>query len=108
MLCRVKESKFFFIENKIDTLKSKRSELRLYCDLLMQQVHLVKTSASGEGSQNGKTTPDIAQLDEATSLLTATCDTFIHTLEDIMRLTQAESKKTQGQVQVLRSNSQDR
>ena len=26
------------------SLKTKKSELRLYCDLLMQQVHLVKVS----------------------------------------------------------------
>jgi pleckstrin family protein A (phosphoinositide binding specific) protein 8 len=26
------------------SLKTKKSELRLYCDLLMQQVHLVKAS----------------------------------------------------------------
>lgn len=31
-----------------DELKTKKSELRLYCDLLMQQVHVVKTSAISE------------------------------------------------------------
>lgn len=31
-----------------EALKSKKNELRLYCDLLMQQVHLVKTAASQE------------------------------------------------------------
>ncbi|XP_071050685.1 pleckstrin homology domain-containing family A member 3-like isoform X1 [Onthophagus taurus] len=66
-----------------DTLKSKKSELRLYCDLLMQQVHVVKTAAIDE---NG---PQIAKIDEATSLLTATCDTFIKTLEDCMKLASA-------------------
>ena len=29
-----------------DILKVKRSELRLYCDLLMQQVHSVKDAAT--------------------------------------------------------------
>ena len=38
-----------------DDLKSKRSELRLYCDLLMQQVHSVKSSVTGENKQS----PDI-------------------------------------------------
>lgn len=32
-----------------DILKVKKSELRLYCDLLMQQVHTVKTEATKEG-----------------------------------------------------------
>lgn len=31
-----------------DALRSKKSELRLYCDLLMQQVHVVKTAALSE------------------------------------------------------------
>lgn len=66
-----------------DTLKSKKSELRLYCDLLMQQVHVVKTAANNE---NG---PEVQKMDEATSLLTATCDTFIKTLEECMKLSSA-------------------
>ncbi|KAJ8320200.1 hypothetical protein KUTeg_001787 [Tegillarca granosa] len=59
------------------------SELRLYCDLLMQQVHSVKSATQEEGQ------PDISKLDEATSLLGATCDTFIQTLEDCMKLVNA-------------------
>lgn len=78
----------------------------------MQQVHLVKTSAVTDGTENGKSAPDVARLDEATNLLTATCDTFIHTLEDIMRLAQAagapEIQIKKGQTHLLRSNSQDR
>ncbi|XP_046992441.1 pleckstrin homology domain-containing family A member 3-like [Schistocerca americana] len=66
-----------------DTLKTKKSELRLYCDLLMQQVHMVKTAAMKEGG------PEVEKLDEATSLLGATCDTFIRTLEDCMKLSNA-------------------
>ncbi|KAK9738821.1 PH domain [Popillia japonica] len=70
-------------ETNPDTLKTKKSELRLYCDLLMQQVHVVKTAAnSNEG-------PEIEKIDEATALLTATCDTFIKTLEDCMKLSNA-------------------
>lgn len=86
-------------------MKSKRSELRLYCDLLMQQVHSVKGAAS-------QTPPDIEvslyqtktlfsfvlrflyflvqKLDESTHLLSATCDTFISTLEECLRLAKAE------------------
>ena len=61
-------------------LKSKKSELRLYCDLLMQQVHTVKTGASS----------DEQSVEEAEShLLTATCDTFIKTLDELMDLADA-------------------
>ena len=38
-----------FVDSNPDTLKSKKSELRLYCDLLMQQVHMVKTAVTEEG-----------------------------------------------------------
>lgn len=71
------------IPEERDNLKSKRSELRLYCDLLMQQVHSVKGAAT-------QTPPDIEKLDESTHLLTATCDTFISTLEECLRLAKAE------------------
>ncbi|XP_072944383.1 pleckstrin homology domain-containing family A member 3-like [Epargyreus clarus] len=63
-----------------NSLSHKKSELRLYCDLLMQQVHAVKSAATAEGG------PEIQKIDDASSLLTATCDTFIRTLEDIMKL----------------------
>ncbi|XP_030024735.1 pleckstrin homology domain-containing family A member 3 [Manduca sexta] len=64
-----------------NSLSHKKSELRLYCDLMMQQVHAVKSAANAEDG------PEIQKIDDATSLLTATCDTFIRTLEDIMKLT---------------------
>lgn len=63
-----------------DALKTKKSELKLYCDLLMQQVHVIKNSAQGSGG------PDIENMDEATRLLGATCDTFIKTLDECMKL----------------------
>ncbi|CAG4908989.1 unnamed protein product [Colias eurytheme] len=68
-----------------DSLINKKSELHLYCDLLMQQVHAVKSAASHD---NG---PDVEKIEEASSLLKATCDTFIRTLEDIMKLTTTAS-----------------
>lgn len=49
----------------------------------MQQVHMVKTAA------NNEETPDIGKMNEATSLLTATCDTFIKTLEECMKMSNA-------------------
>ncbi|CAH2267636.1 pleckstrin homology domain-containing family A member 3-like [Pararge aegeria] len=64
-----------------DSLCHKKSELHLYCDLLMQQVHAIKSAANEEGG------PEIQKIEDASSLLTATCDTFIRTLEDIMKLT---------------------
>lgn len=64
-----------------DLLRTKKSELRLYCDLLMQQVHSVKNAV-----QNPQ---DVQKLDEASSLLGPTCDTFIQTLEECMALAKA-------------------
>nr|XP_022319259.1 pleckstrin homology domain-containing family A member 3-like isoform X2 [Crassostrea virginica] len=66
-----------------DIIKTKKSELRLYCDLLMQQVHSVKSVA-----QSGNPV-DLEKLNEATSLLGPTCDTFISTLEDCMKIANA-------------------
>lgn len=64
------------------SLRAKKAELRLYCDLLMQQVHTIKTSQNG-GEE------EAAKAGEAADLLRATCDTFITTLEDCMRLADA-------------------
>lgn len=69
-----------------DVLKSKKSELRLYCDLLMQQVHVIKSAAQ---EQNG---PEIEKMDESTRFLSATCDTFIKTLEECMSLSNVDVK----------------
>lgn len=65
-----------------DIVRTKKSELRLYCDLLMQQVHSVKSAVQ-------ESQPDVKKLDEATSLLGATCDTFIQTLDDCMKIANA-------------------
>ncbi|XP_059175257.1 pleckstrin homology domain-containing family A member 3-like [Physella acuta] len=64
-----------------DQMKTKKSELRLYCDLLMQQVHSIKQTVSSADSNL-----DVEKLTEATSLIGATCDTFISTLDDCMKL----------------------
>ncbi|XP_012678877.1 pleckstrin homology domain-containing family A member 3 [Clupea harengus] len=65
-----------------DSLKTKMSELRLYCDLLMQQVHTIQESVV----QEDQTRSDTESMDEASSLLSATCNTFIKTLEDCMKI----------------------
>ncbi|GFR85652.1 pleckstrin homology domain-containing family A member 8 [Elysia marginata] len=66
-----------------DQMRSKKSELRLYCDLLMQQVHSIKQTLSST-SEDGKV--DLDKLNESSSLIGATCDTFIATLDDCMRM----------------------
>ncbi|XP_076599558.1 pleckstrin homology domain-containing family A member 3 isoform X3 [Chaetodon auriga] len=60
-----------------DCLKTKMSELRLYCDLLVQQVQTIQSQHSADA----EATP----TSEA-SLLSATCATFIRTLEECMTL----------------------
>jgi hypothetical protein len=67
-----------------NSLKAKKSELRLYCDLLMQQVHTVKSSVVRQ-----QTAVDEQQLENGSSLLVATCDTFIKTLDDLMEMANA-------------------
>ena len=68
-----------------DLVKAKRSELRLYSDLLMQQVHTIKTSVN-QDFPNQTTRVDLQKLDEGCSLLTQTCDTFISTLDETLKL----------------------
>ncbi|XP_026016327.1 pleckstrin homology domain-containing family A member 3-like [Astatotilapia calliptera] len=53
------------------------SELRLYCDLLVQQVQTIQSQYSADS--------ETAPTSEA-SLLSATCATFIRTLEECMTL----------------------
>jgi len=74
-----------------NALKSKKSELRLYCDLLMQQVHTIKTGAEFPANSNPKEDlPHPSPVENSSNndshLLTATCDTFINTLDELMDL----------------------
>ncbi|XP_062845733.1 pleckstrin homology domain-containing family A member 3 isoform X2 [Trichomycterus rosablanca] len=66
-----------------ESLKTKMSELRLYCDLLMQQVHTIQESVELEGDHAEVC---LQTRNEASSLLSATCNTFIHTLEECMKI----------------------
>ncbi|KAF6030216.1 PLEKHA8 [Bugula neritina] len=59
--------------------KQKKSELRIYCDLLMQQVHAMKEANSAEPV-------DVSKIEESSVLLSETCDTFIRSLDDCMKL----------------------
>ena len=63
-----------------DLIKTKKSELRLYCDLLNQQVHTIKSGATEES---------LTQVESGYQLLGATCDTFIKTLDELMNLADA-------------------
>ncbi|KAJ8004315.1 hypothetical protein DPEC_G00157850, partial [Dallia pectoralis] len=71
------------ITETTESLKTKMSELRLYCDLLMQQVHTIQESVDHE-DQEGDCNSE--SLNEASSLLSATCNTFMKTLEECMKI----------------------
>ncbi|XP_016345450.1 pleckstrin homology domain-containing family A member 3 isoform X1 [Sinocyclocheilus anshuiensis] len=72
-----------------ESLKTKMSELRLYCDLLMQQVHTIQESVEQEGES---TVASTEMRNEASSLLSATCETFIKTLEECMKIANSKFK----------------
>ncbi|KAI1242815.1 Pleckstrin y domain-containing family A member 8, partial [Lamprotornis superbus] len=73
-VCEIQE----FTENT-EALKTKMSELRLYCNLLVQQVHKTK-----EASISGVSEPE-SEIDMG-ALLKSTCDTFLKTLEECMQI----------------------
>ncbi|CAN0358139.1 unnamed protein product [Lampetra fluviatilis] len=72
-----------------DSLCSKMSEMRLYYDLMTQQVSLIR-----QGIQEPR--PDVQRMSEASSLLSATCDTFVRALEECVH-TAASSDLTHTQ-----------
>ncbi|XP_067891619.1 pleckstrin homology domain-containing family A member 3 isoform X2 [Heterodontus francisci] len=72
-----------------ESLKTKMSELRLYCDLLMQQVHTIQESVKQDQPSLSSTAEN---MNEASSLLSATCNTFITTLEECMKIANAKFK----------------
>ncbi|NP_001026422.2 pleckstrin homology domain-containing family A member 3 [Gallus gallus] len=72
-----------------ESLKTKMSELRLYCDLLMQQVHTIQEFVHHDETCSP---PSIENMNEASSLLSATCNTFITTLEECVKIANAKFK----------------
>ncbi|XP_072365472.1 pleckstrin homology domain-containing family A member 8 isoform X3 [Scyliorhinus torazame] len=68
------------INENTESLKKKVSELRLYCDLLLQQVNNLK--------ENAQSNPTDMEIDTAT-LLRSTCNTFMKTLEECMQIANA-------------------
>ncbi|MEE6489776.1 hypothetical protein FKM82_015678 [Ascaphus truei] len=99
-----------------ESLNTKMSELRLYCDLLMQQVHTIQEFVSQDENRPspsaeclsfsspvlysttyGRYAPCIEStlqenMNEASSLLSATCNTFITTLEECVKIANAKFK----------------
>ncbi|XP_030064771.1 pleckstrin homology domain-containing family A member 3 isoform X2 [Microcaecilia unicolor] len=72
-----------------ESLKTKMSELRLYCDLLMQQVHTIQEFVNQDEKHSS---PSSESMNEASSLLSATCNTFITTLEECVKIANAKFK----------------
>ncbi|VDO46240.1 unnamed protein product [Schistosoma margrebowiei] len=62
-----------------------RSELRLYHNLMVQQVKEIQSELK-EG-----TVPDMNRIDELTGMLNASCSTFLITLDELMILSNAQA-----------------
>uniref|UniRef100_A0A3Q3AUL2 Pleckstrin homology domain-containing family A member 8 n=1 Tax=Kryptolebias marmoratus TaxID=37003 RepID=A0A3Q3AUL2_KRYMA len=66
------------LQENTEALKTKMSELRLYCDLLLQQVNKIKESDElGETTETGIDTGNLVR---------STCTTFLKTLEECMQI----------------------
>ncbi|TKC42357.1 hypothetical protein EI555_021232 [Monodon monoceros] len=65
------------------------SELRLHCDLLMKQVHTIQEFVHHDENHSS---PSIENMNETSSLLRATCNTFITTLEECVKIANAKFK----------------
>ncbi|KAK7886258.1 hypothetical protein WMY93_025879 [Mugilogobius chulae] len=66
------------LQENTEALKTKMSELRLYCDLLLQQVNKIKESDELENpAETGLDTGDMVK---------STCTTFLKTLEECMQI----------------------
>ena len=72
--------------DKADKLTRKSTELRLYCDLLVQQVDTIQQSVDPEKSDEKGDKADNPQLTENAMMLSATCKTFLKTLKETMTL----------------------
>uniref|UniRef100_A0A915L6E9 Pleckstrin homology domain-containing family A member 8 n=1 Tax=Romanomermis culicivorax TaxID=13658 RepID=A0A915L6E9_ROMCU len=77
--CVNSEKAFKAIDN-VDKLTRKQGEVRLYCDLLMQQIHSIKCLVMEHR------VPDLQKLDECSSLVGHTCDAFIGAIDDCAKL----------------------
>ncbi|KAM4580684.1 pleckstrin homology domain-containing family A member 8 isoform 1-T1 [Odontesthes bonariensis] len=67
------------LQENTEALKTKMSELRLYCDLLLQQVNKIK-----ENDELGETSAETG-IDTG-NMVKTTCTTFLKTLEECMQI----------------------
>lgn len=66
------------LQENTEALKTKMSELRLYCDLLLQQVNRIKENDEpGDTAETGTDTGNMVKT---------TCTTFLKTLEECMQI----------------------
>uniref|UniRef100_A0A8C6K9B4 Pleckstrin homology domain-containing family A member 8 n=1 Tax=Nothobranchius furzeri TaxID=105023 RepID=A0A8C6K9B4_NOTFU len=66
------------LQESTEALKTKMSELRLYCDILLQQVNKIKENDElGETAETGIDTGNMVK---------STCTTFLKTLEECMQI----------------------
>lgn len=66
------------LQENTEALKTKMSELRLYCDLLLQQVNKIKENDElGDTAEMGLDTGNMVK---------STCTTFLKTLEECMQI----------------------
>ncbi|XP_061632468.1 pleckstrin homology domain-containing family A member 8 [Phyllopteryx taeniolatus] len=66
------------LQENTEALKTKMSELRLYCDLLLQQVNKIKDDDElGVAAESGI---------DAGNMVKSTCTTFLKTLEECMQI----------------------
>ncbi|XP_039973800.1 pleckstrin homology domain-containing family A member 8 [Xiphias gladius] len=66
------------LQENTEALKTKMSELRLYCDLLLQQVNKIKENDElGDATETGIDTGNMVK---------STCTTFLKTLEECMQI----------------------
>ncbi|CAF0955817.1 unnamed protein product [Adineta steineri] len=72
-------------------LKLKVQELRLYETVLMQRIHSIKSIV------NDTPTPNVKDLDETSSMLSMTCDAFIQTLDECVKLATNDSTNSLSQ-----------
>nr|XP_044988352.1 pleckstrin homology domain-containing family A member 3-like [Jaculus jaculus] len=77
------------ISETSESLKTKMSELHLYSDLFLQQVHTIQEFVHHDENHS---TPSVENMNEASSPLTAICNRFITTLEECVKIANAKFK----------------
>ncbi|XP_031431637.1 pleckstrin homology domain-containing family A member 8 isoform X2 [Clupea harengus] len=68
------------LQENTEALRTKMSELRLYCDLLLQQVNKIKESPDTDLALSTEVGGDVG------GLVKSTCSTFLKTLEECMHI----------------------